>query len=257
VRGHRDLTIASAAAAVCALVALLSPLPSIALIAALPLALFLPGYVLTAAIFGRNAPDPPRQAILTAGLSLAVLVLGSLLLNYAPGGIRALSWAILLVLLVVGAARLAAIRRRAPLKPSRPPGRPPRRPSPAPLDAALFAVGGLAAVGALVLAQIPVTAGNADGFTALWMLPSQEGARARVGISSNEQEPTSYRLYVRTERDSGVTKRFTLDPGEERQFSVELDPDLAGLRLTASLYRDQKPQRVYRRVTSWLPDEAR
>jgi uncharacterized membrane protein len=257
VRGHRDLELASVAAAVCALVALLSPLPAIALIAAIPLTLVLPGYVVTAAIFGRNGPDAPRMALLTLALSLAVLVLGSLLLNYMPGGIRSLSWGILLVLVVLASARLAAIRRRPPRKSSRSRRRPGRRLSPAPLDAVLFAVGGLAAVGAIVLAQIPVTASNADGFTALWMLPSQDGGRARVGISSNEQAPTSYRLYVRTERDSGITKRFTLDPGEERRFSVELTPDLAGRRVTASLYRDQKPQRVYRRVTSWLPDEAR
>jgi hypothetical protein len=253
VRGHRDLGFACTAAIVCTLVALLSPLPSIALIAAIPLALVLPGYVLTAAIFGRSGPDAPRQALLTLALSLAVLVLGSLLLNYMPGGIRALSWGILLLVVVLASARLAAIRRRPPRKSSRPR----RRLSPAPLDAALFAVGGLAAVGAIVVAQIPVTASNADGFTALWMLPSQDGERARVGISSNEQEPTSYRLYVRTEPDSGVVKRFTLEPGEEQRFKFALDPDLAGRRVTASLYRDEKPQRVYRRVTSWLPDEAR
>jgi hypothetical protein len=112
-------------------------------------------------------------------------------------------------------------------------------------------------VGAIVLAQIPVTASDADGFTALWMLPTKGGEGARVGVSSNQQKPTSYRLYVRTERSGGVTKRFTLDPGEERQFAVALDPNLAGRRVTASLYRDQKPQRIYRRVTNWLPDEAR
>jgi uncharacterized membrane protein len=238
VRGHRDLELACVAAFVCALVALLSPLPSIALIAAIPLVLVLPGYVLTAAIFGRGAPDAPRLALLTLSLSLAVLVLGSLLLNYMPGGIRSLSWGILLVLVVVAAARMAAIRRQSPGKSSGPRRRPRSRPSLAPLDAVLFAVGGLAAVGAIVLAQIPVTASD-------------------VGVSSNQQKPTSYRLYVRTERSGGVTEKFTLDPGEERQFSVALDPNLAGRRVTASLYRDQKPQRVYRRVTNWLPDQAR
>ncbi len=256
-RGHRDLELVSAGAVVCALVALLSPLPSIALIAAIPLTLFLPGYAVTAAIFGRSRPDAPPMALLTLALSFAMLVLGSFLLNYMPGGIRSLSWGILLVAVVIAAARLAAIRRRPTGKSSRSRQRSRRRLDLAPLDAALYAVGGLAAVAALVLAQIPVTASNADGFTALWLLPAKDHGSARVGVSSNEQEPTSYRLFVRTERDSGVTRRFRLEPGEERQFTVELDPNLAGRRVTASLYRDQKPQRVYRRVTNWLPDEGR
>ena len=49
---------------------------------------------------------------LSVGLSLAMLALGSLVLNYVPGGIRACSWAVLLVLVVLAASREAALRRR-------------------------------------------------------------------------------------------------------------------------------------------------
>lgn len=256
-RGHRDLQVAGVAALVLSLVALLSPLPSIALVAAIPLCLVLPGYALAAAIFGRDTPNATWMALLTLALSLASLVLASLVLNYLPGGIRSITWAILLVVLVVGAARLAAIRRR----PTVPSGKRKRLRTRLPdlplLDRALFAVGGLAAVAALVLAQIPVSADKAEGFTALWQLPARDGKSVRVGVNSNEQETTSYRLFVRTEASpgGGFKRRFVLHPGEERIFRLALDPDLAGRRVASSLYREENPQHLYRRVTSWLPGE--
>src|SRR6187397_103616 len=100
-RGHRDLRLVAAAAIVCAVVALITPLGPVRVVFAAPLALILPGYALTSALFGSNRPEPLQWLALTLGVSLACLALGSLLLNYVPGGIGGLAWAILLVLIVL------------------------------------------------------------------------------------------------------------------------------------------------------------
>jgi len=75
--------------------------------------LFLPGYTLQAAFFPRQADlDTPARLALSFGLSLAVIPLAALLLNYLPWGIRL--WPILAAesLLVLIFSSVAAMRRR-------------------------------------------------------------------------------------------------------------------------------------------------
>lgn len=258
-RGHRDLELAVAATLACVLVALVSPFETLALIAAIPLCLFLPGYALTAAIFGRRTPDRPRLLLLTLTLSLATLVIGSLILNYMPGGIRDISWGLLLVLVVLAAARWAALHRGRPRSRSLPRPRLPRLPA---VDAILLGVGASAAVAAIVLSQVPLPAGNAKGYTSLWMLPvpGKEDVM-RVGVVSNEQGDEEYRLVVRVAgKEAGGPRELALEPGEEKILRVPIEPPAGDepVRVGASLYRTEAPKTLYRRVTFWLPrDQAR
>lgn len=252
-RGHRDLERACIAAVLCALVAALVPLEIVRLAAALPLTLFLPGYAVIAAAFGSHELALPKRITLSVATSLMVLALSAFVLNIFPFGLETASWAVLLPLIVIAACRGAALRRRLPGRQS-----PRRRPSlsrPAASSIALGAAALVIAVAALVITQKPLSAKNAAGFTALWMLPTdaREDAVA-IGVISNRHQFASYRLRVSLGKDQSKTYRVDLDPGEERVYEVDVPPGNAGsTRVVASLYRAGRPQQVYRRVTSWLP----
>ncbi|MGN6275538.1 MAG: DUF1616 domain-containing protein [Solirubrobacterales bacterium] len=250
-RGHRDLQWASAGAVVCAVVAVLVPWEIVRVVAAVPLALFLPGYAIAAVCFLSRELALPKLWTLSVGVSLMVLALGALFLNVFPFGLTTLSWAVLLVLVTAACCRAAALRR------GRPEQKQPLRLSwrPSPLDAGLVVVAAVIAIGALVLAQKPLPAGNAVGFTALWMLPanSQEEAVV-VGVLSSEQDPAAYTLRIaQTGQRPPHTYRLTLNPGEEKTFEVPVPRRPGGrAHVVASLYQAGQP-RLYRRVTTWLP----
>lgn len=250
-RGHRDLERACLAAVICAIVAALVPFELARLLAALPLTLFLPGYAIVAASFGSRELAPPKRIVLSVGTSLMTLVLSTFFLNIFPFGLRTASWAVLLPLIVVAACRGAALRRD---KPDRVRGRV-LLPRPAPASLAIAGVAVLIAAVALVLAQKPLPAKNAVGFTALWMLPtdSREDAVA-VGVISSQQHSRSYRLRVNLGQSQPKTYRVKLDPGEERVYEFDLPPQASGRsHVVATLYREERPGHVYRRVNSWLP----
>jgi uncharacterized membrane protein len=251
VRGHRDLRRACAGAVLCALVAALVPFDPIRLLAALPLTLFLPGYAVIACAFGAQELEPPKRLALSVATSLMVLVLAAFVLNIFPFGLTTASWAVLLPLVVIAACWGAALRR----------GRPQEDvagfvlPRPA-AGAVVVGVVALAiAVAAVALAQKPLPADDAVGFTALWMLPtdSREDAVA-VGVVSNQHHRTSYRLTVSLGNNQSKSYRVKIDPGEERVYEVDVPPKPDGrTHVVASLYRKQRPADPYRRVTSWLP----
>jgi uncharacterized membrane protein len=240
-RGHRDLAIAVRAAVLCAVLALLLPggLPS--LIFAAPLAL-LPGFAIASATFVRRPLGRAQLLALSLALSLMTLALGGLPLNYMPGGIRAFSWALLLVLIVVAGCRIAALRRPrppikkaalAPLRVSRP--------------EAAMAIAGLAlAVAALVLAFTTLPAKNALGYSELWMLPSDDvPAAVEVGVISQEKSQAQFRLRVTfANRTRPIEREFSLDPA----------PPLLGttVAVNASLYLQGLPGEAYRRVSGQI-----
>lgn len=253
-RGHRDLTIASAAAVLCALVAALVPVEIVRVIAALPLTLYLPGFALVAAIFDGEELAPLKRVTIEVAASLIVLVLGAFVLNVFPFGLTTGSWAVLLAAFVLVAC-FAAGRRRGTKKPVRRPlfgaaGRPSTR------TALLIAAAVLIGAASIALAQKPLPAKHAEGYTALWMLPANAEEEALVvGVESNEQDPASYRLRIATGGGSqSKTYRVKLDPGEEKTFAVKVPSRSTGrTHVVASLYREGSPGRLFRRVTRWLP----
>ena len=86
------------------------------------------------------------------------------------------------------------------------------------------------------------------------MLPADSDEEAvAVGVISNEQAPRAYRLEVELGNSQSKTYRIKLDPGEERGFEFDLPPKPGRTHVVASLYKESKPQKFYRRVTSWLP----
>ncbi len=248
-KGHGDLRLLVWGSLLCAIAALVLPWPAISLVFVAPLALFAPGYAIVAAAFARRQLDWPRLLVLSLALSLAVLALGGLVLNYL-GGIHGVTWAILLLLIVAGCCRGAALRR------DRPPERLRLRPPNPGWPKLGLALGGLAAVvAALVLASATLPAKSAVGYTELWIVPEleSEGSEALVGVKSEEQQTTEYDLGVRIGKQL-VKRSFVLKPGEET--SVRVGPPFVPAGFTvpvvATLLLDSDPSYVYRRVESTL-----
>jgi len=252
-RGHRDLRLVIAATLVCAVGGLITPLGPVRVVFATPLALVLPGYALTAALFGANRPERLQSLPLTLGVSLASLALGSLLLNYVPGGIGGLAWVILLVLMILLSCAVAARRR----------GRPRRDPGatkwvrlrPSPLTWMLGTGSLVIATAALVLAQVTLDADNVAGYTQLWVAPpgAADGS-ARLGVTSEQQQRRYYRLEVEVDgRSSPIVETFDLAPSETHTVTVRSNPSASPVRLAARLYLRAAPHDVYRKVSAWLP----
>jgi uncharacterized membrane protein len=254
VKGHRDLTVAAAAAVLCALVAALVPVEIIRVIAGLPLTLYLPGFALVAATFDGEELAPLKRVVVEVAASLILLVLGAFVLNIFPFGLTTASWAVLLALFIVLGCFVAA-RRRGAAKPVKRPllgdvGRPATR------TVLMLTAATLIGAAAVALAQTPLPAKHAEGYTALWMLPTDSDEEAVVvGVESNEQDPEAYRLRISQAGGSeSRTFRVELDPGEEETFEVEVPRGATGRKhVVASLYREGDPDRLFRRVTRWLP----
>jgi hypothetical protein len=238
--------------------ALLLPFEPLRMLLAAPLALFLPGYAIAAAIFARGRIRRSQFLVFSLGLSLVVLALGALLLNYMPGGIRAWSWALLLFAVVLGCCRGAALRR-------------PRR-APAPVawslprangpQLALFLGGGLALLAAVVLAFTPLTATKAIGFTEIWIQPLAAGNGVRIGVGSGERDDSSYRLQVRFGAGKTVTRRFELEPGQREVMALGgaglVSATGGPIPVSAILYKEDSPEpdHPFRQVSTWLPAPA-
>ena len=253
-RGHRDLRLLVALTLVCAVGSLITPLGAVRVIFAVPLALILPGYAITAAAFGRRLPAWPERVPLTLGISLACLALASLVVNYTPGGIHGLPWALLIVLVVLLSCRAAA-RRRAPAR-HEPPSLAKLRPSRA---GAMLAAGALAMVaGALILAQATFENDRASGYTQLWIAPPKPtDGSTRIGVTSEQQQTRAYRLVVEVEgRTRPLVDSFELGPSDTRLVTLPAGSTGSPVGVEARLYLRARPTDLYRRVSTLLKSRS-
>lgn len=250
-REQRDLRLVVAATALCAVGSLITPLGAVRIVFAAPLTLFLPGYAITAAVFGPRQPRWPEMVPLTVSISLATIALGGILLNYTPGGIRGLPWTLLLTLVIVACCQVAAVRRsRLPTKRRRL-----ELPRVTPTGAILLVACVALTAAALALAQTTLRAENALGYTELWMVPrEQTGVAARIGVTSQQQNPTAYRLEVKFgDRRQKIKRSFELEPGETLNLHFSHPPAAQPVSIKAQLFKRGKPHKVYRSVDGWLP----
>lgn len=112
-----DLLVIALASAVLLAVITLLPDAAVRVALGLPFVLFFPGYTLIAALYPRRDDlDGIERLALSLGLSLAVVPLIGLVLNYLPWGIRLVPILIGLTLFIA-ACSVAAARRRAQLPP--------------------------------------------------------------------------------------------------------------------------------------------
>ncbi len=230
---------APAAAVLCAVVTCVAPWVPVRAVAAAPLCLVLPGYALTRAIFAGSPPGAqPSQTMrltLTFALSLTTLIIGSLALDLAPGGLQRTSWAVLLAVVTALASSSSLVRRGeqggVPMELKLP------RPRVSSIIIVLLA--GIIAVGAFVASRFPLSARNAIGYTQLWILPASGSQHAVViGVVCDQLHTTGYRLDVRQGKHTS-SLQISLRPGRRRELTM---PVLATTTtrgyVTATLYRD-------------------
>jgi uncharacterized membrane protein len=247
-RGNRDLVMVAVLAAASAAIVLLVPSRPVRIVFALPLLFVLPGLSLTSVLFPRERVDPARRMLLSLGLSLAVAILGALLLDLTAVGLRRWSWALLLAFFTCAGSALAVQRRAGFVLPAGS-----RLRTPKALEVALLLMALTVVVGAVSFARTPLTATKVLGYSALSIrgAPGTGDSRTvRVEVSSGELQPTAYRLEVYVGQDRLKTWHLRLASGEAWQRKLRLTPKqiAGGSWIRALLYRHQYPYGVYRFV---------
>jgi hypothetical protein len=241
------------AAVLCAGLALLIPVEFLSLLFLAPLAFFLPGYAILAAALPARPQGHPQTLVLSVGLSLAVLAIGGIPLNYL-GGLTPGGWALLLVLVVLLGVSVAARRRpesgaasslRSAIS----------RPSLG--AAALLAAALLLIVAAVVIAFVPLTAKHAIGYSELWLRPySGPGvAGVRIGVGNQEKDSTEYVVRTRFGARPQLSRtRIVLAPGERTTIRVPAlpPPRLRPTLAVVQLFLAGEPDRPYRQVYDWV-----
>jgi glycosyltransferase involved in cell wall biosynthesis len=215
----------------------------------LPLALVLPGYALTRAIFGRRKPALPERLVLVLSLSLVTTALTSLFLYLISFGLTLHSWAVALAVVTIGAtfvaAALPAPADDGPKRDTRHLARPFLRPLPIGIAVAAACL----AAAAVVLARTPLSSPSAPGYTSLWLTHKPHSAALTLGVRSEEHQRTRYRLRL-VLAGHVSRRRFALAPGETWRKTLPPAPHAA-----ASLYRAGHPG-VYRLVRFTQPSRT-
>jgi uncharacterized membrane protein len=216
----------------------------------LPLVLFLPGYALVAALVTTGFLGFAERVALSLGVSIALTVMGGLLLHTLRIPLAGASWRVLLTGLTVALAGYGLYRReRGALAPAGS-----LAAQMTPREAALFSAGALVIGLALGLGGLGIATPPGEPFTEFWALGEQAGERSvvRVGLMNEEGRPTTYRVAVHAgERLLAEWPEISL-PAEGRwQAEATVPEALLGEELTARAYRagdaDGSPYR-----SAWL-----
>jgi uncharacterized membrane protein len=224
-----------------------SHLSVIGIILSLPLVFVLPGYTLTEVLFSKRSLETSHRLVLSIGLSLAIDILGGLVLNLLPIGLNEISWVVLLGLITSLFSLLAIyLRRGAPINRVRLP-----RLRLSIYEGILFGLATLVVALSILYTAIGLAQQRHPGFTQLWMLPAVKPGKSctvRLGVRSFESTSVTYRLTMTTNNVNVTTwPSIVLAPQEEWDRQVLINPSVLGnVNVEAQLYRLDKPQTVYR-----------
>lgn len=252
-----DLTLIFVATGVALFTIVVLPQSPLRPVLTLSLILMLPGYALTIALFPDGGLGVPLRLLLSVGLSVAITMLGGLLLNLLPWGLQANTWTGLLISIILVASTIAWWRRRSyrvgvqTLRSFNPQFRTEH--------ILILSLSGLIALSAIGIARTPASQANLQGYTTLWIVPMDEQAQetVRLGVSNNEFAAMRYRLQlVAYGQIIHEWPLIDLDPGEtwEQMASVQLQA-LGAEPVKALLYRLDQPTQVYREGI-WWPNKA-
>lgn len=242
--------VAVAAIALAGLLATAIPFPDwIRTVFLLPLALFLPGYAVAAALFPPGFVTRDERAVFVVAFGIVASALGGLLLQVFARLDRA-SWLVLLLVIALGACAVALWQRRElPGGPAPAPRW--RLPRPDPVVAVAAIAAALVAAGALAIAS-----GGAerklDGthFSALWLTPRESGpgtlrGALSVGVQNHEAGESGYRLQLAQDGTTIRQWRFRLPQGQIWQMPIPAAEIEGTGPVVALLFRHDRP---YRRV---------
>ncbi len=283
VRRNLDLFgIVAWALATVAVVLLVPSLGPVRVALGLPFVLFFPGYALVAALFSRKDDlDPIERIALSVGLSIAVVPLIGLGLNYSPWGIRLGPILAFVTLFIVLAAAVAVYRRR--LLPADEAFavvidvRLPQRSQVRIFDRLFAALLVLSLVGlGLVVYSVAASRGSSERFTEFYVLgpdgkaqdyPTavEVGGYATVvlGVANHEGMETAYRVEIAINGQTiDALRGIRLADGDQREETISFSPEKAGAnqKVEFRLYKEGVLE-PYRAVHLWvdvggLPSEA-
>lgn len=260
----------------------LSPLlehTAIRTILGIPLVLFLPGYTLIAALFpGKNDLDTIERIALSFGLSIAIVPLIGLILNFTPWGIRLVPILMSLTFFIIVMTLAAQIRRLKLAENMRfevkfkemynsirtemfvnPQNR---------TDKILTIVLVISIVASVImLVYVIVTPKQGEKFTEFYILGT--GGKAEgyptniaagktsaviVGIVNHEYEPVNYTLQVKINEDILKEQQIQTAHNQTWQQQVNFTPLRAGtsLKLQFLLYRNSNFTQSYRDTHLWV-----
>ncbi len=226
-------------------------------IVTLPLVLVLPGYSLTSALFPNRSLGVPERALFSLGLSLVVVILGGLVLNWTPFGLRASSWVVLLGSITLGTCAAGLLRRRGQ--------------SVATLEwlrvgnigltvrqGLLLGLALAVLCGAVAISIIGAIRQPSPGYTQLWMLPKGSDHltyTVQLGVSDMESSVMNYRLIITM--DGTVVKVWDpidLQPNQKWETTLVFPQTshAGAIQVEAVLYRADFPLTAYRHVQLWL-----
>ena len=242
------------------------------IILGLPFVLFFPGYALMVALYPRRVGMGGIERIaLSLGLSIAVVALIGLILNYTPWGIRLESVLYSLASFIFISSIIAWLRmRRVPERERfgielqlRVPGWGEGR-----WDKVLYVLLVLVILGALgTLGYIIATPKVGERFTEFYILgmggkaaeyPKElvvgEEGKVIVGIINHEHEPTTYRVEVKIDGEKGSEiEPVVLEHDEKWEEEISFVPKVAGQnqKVDFLLYKEGEGE-VYQRLHLWV-----
>ncbi len=249
----------------------------------LPLVLFLPGYALIAALFpAKSDLDGIERTALSFGLSIAIVPLIGLVLNYTPFGIRLLPVLVCLSIFIFIMCWLAYIRRASlpeteafeisfsaaalSLKNEI------LEKSESKLDRALTIILILSILMSVAtLEYVILTPKEGEHFTEFYVLGPQgiadnyttdytlgQSGTMIVGIVNHEYRPVNYTMQVRLENQllplPENLQHITLDHNETWEETVTFTPPMVGqnMKLEFLLFNETDKTTPYRDLHLWI-----
>lgn len=220
----------------------------IQLLLGLMLVLVLPGYALTEALFTPQQLSSAERLFLTLSASLAIAILGTLLLQQSGWELRMDNWLALFIgASLIGVVGVGLWRRQ-------------EEGTAAVTGRLGFQMTHLVLIGlAVILTGVAFTtarsaapATNYQGYTILWLTPQNADApqRLQLGITSKELAPAQYKLQIKAnDQVAQEWSQLELAPNQKWQATIEVPAEqMAQYSLEAILYRLDQPETPYRHV---------
>jgi uncharacterized membrane protein len=270
-----DLLLVTILSVILILIIIFLPNSLIRVIIGVPFVLFFSGYTLTCVLFPRKRDlDGVERLALSIGLSLAVVPLIGLALNYTPFGIRLYPILLSLFLFSLSMSILSAYRRRklpaeerfAPLLSFKMPRL--EWGSMSRMDK-LLSVGLIASILAagVTVAYVATTPKVGERFTEFYVLGPEgkaenyptnltlgESGTVILGVVNHEYEDVTYRILVRLDNETIATiEGIKLAHGEKWEQNFTFTPQKTGenMKLEFLLYREGSEE-PYRSLHIWI-----
>ena len=234
----------------------------------LPIILFLPGYSLISALFPKKDDlDPIERIALSFGLSIAIVPLIGLILNYTPFGIRLLPTLISVSLVIMSLTLLAYIRRTNVDEDKRfsislnykleiPSG----------TDGILTLILLISVILSVCTLIYAITAPKTgERFTEFYILGPEgkaynyptnlslrENGTVIIGIVNHEYEPTNYKLKIQFSNRTLMEKEITLNHNETFRENFTFTPLEEGNKKMEFLLYRKNNSTVYRSLHLWI-----